>query len=1035
MYLEEATIPPHMQGALHVVRIVLAGGYAAAMLLPAWWIAGRLQERKSLPFFRMLLACGLAIAAFLTSVNLLGRFTRSATLAFVATFLIGACASASLLVRRRGELDLRPLLASWRGWIVPVLFAVVLGFPQWLLAVSTNYWDEAACSAIHLTGPNQIAEGLYPPRHNALPDVPIKYHYGVVVLAGALRWLTGLTANVTIDLVSTSLWLLIFLFIYFWLRELDLPPVAATWGSFTVPMGGGLHWLYLRRIEVYDGLSKSPPLSELVYRYDATKSWLANLVRMQQVPSLHLRNIDGSLSNLPWDTAALFEQHPVALGIALCLVALYLFTLWQGRRGIHLPLAAANVLVFAVLVLAHAVFGGVGAITACVYLLGAWLRERTLARFLRGVIFGPALAVLALLHGGMLSRGAQYGAGGFSTMRTVLGYAAGGLRGFLDWNIASYGLLIPLALLAWGLHHRARREASTESRSLFWALTIFTVFSYTVPQLMYYSSEGAGVEQYTEISKFFFSAHLGLALLSALGVGRLLRAAGHRVPGAIAWSLAVPALGVVAVAPVAFCYAASFDEDHHWRGFYRSPYLRGSVEEQMGTALGRLKHGPRDVYFDASADERVHGYLSEMLIFGGSVFTMTPSRFERTGIGFRLAEKVVADRYVQNGRLARLLPGAAEEAGCSWYYARPAEDLVFMPPVVRARFARAVAEGFFDPKLTNGKRALYEIVKSTASLDEGIERYWRPRIVSQVQGTDWDGDGTSDLLFYDLRDRKIVLTGAPDAPGSGAVRASVSLPEGPADFLGLYVGKFAGDPKVDFLMGHMKDTVYRRGVKIEDLQEYDPWGWIYRDSGNGLWQPEYEHWYWDLDVPFVADLDNDGCDSRLAYRENTGEWLLADDETLPGPKADRATQPLPFGGRFLEGTRGDLGLWSLQSGTVTLMSLTTGQTVSFQWGGREGDVLVPGDYDGDGYYEIGVWQQTNRTWYWRRPPEGPISRATFGTQTCVPLPADYDHDGKLDLAYWEPSEGKIYVSFDRGRTIGLTLTVPPHSIPAFVNML
>jgi hypothetical protein len=978
-------------------------------------------------------------------VNLIGRGTGNATLAFVATFLLGAGATAALFLLRRAEMDLRPVLSSWRAWIVPVLFAIVLGVPQWLFAVSTNFWDEAACSAIHLTGPNQVSEGVYPPRHNALPDIPIKYHYGVVILAGAVRWLTGLTANVSIDVVSTSLWLLIFLFLYFWLRELDFPPVAAMWGSVTVLIGGGLHWLYLKRIEVYDGLSKSPPLPELVYKYDAAKSWLANFLRMQAVPSLHLRNTDGSLSNLPWDTAALFEQHPVALGIALCVVALYLFTLWQRQRAVHLPLAAANVLVFAVLFLGHAVFGGVGAITASVYLAGAWLRERTRVRFVRGVLFGPAMALVALAHGGMLSRGAQYGVGGFSKMRKVLelGYAKGGLRGFLDWNIATYGLTIPLVLLAWALHHRMRRGESTEARSLFWALTIFTGFSYMVPQIMYYSSEGAGVEQYTEISKFFFSAHFGLALLSAFGVSYLLKAVPRAlsVRTAVVAGLAAPFFLIVAVAPVAFCYSAAFDESRHWRGFYRSPYFPNSIEEQMGTALAQYKHGPRDVYFDASADERVHGYLSEMLIFGGSVFTMTPSRFERTGIGFRLAEKVVADRYVQNGRLARLVPGAAEEAGCGWYYARPAEDLLFMPLIARARLAKAIAEKYFEPRLIAGKRALYEIVKSTAGLDDGIERYWRPRIVSQAKGTDWDGDGKRDLLFYDVQSRKIVV-GIPvpgGAVGEWSGWTSVSLPEaagsGADDFLGLYVGKFPGDPKVDLLMGHMKDTVYGRGTKIEDLVEYDPWGWFYRDSGNGVWQTEYAHWYWNLDVPFIADLDNDGFDSHLAYRVSTGEWLLAADKTLPGPKADKGTQPLPFGGRFLEGSRGDLGLWSMQGGSVSLLSLTTGQTATFRWGGREGDVLVPGDYDGDGYDEIGVWQQTNLTWYWKRAPDGPIAQATFGTPGCVPVPADYDHDGKVDLAYWEPSEEKIVVSFDKGRTIGATIRVPPHAIPAFVNML
>ena len=117
-----------------------------------------------------------------------------------------------------------------------------------------------------------------------------------------------------------------------------------------------------------------------------------------------------------------------------------------------------------------------------------------------------------------------------------------------------------------------------------------------------------------------------------------------------------------------------------------------------------------------------------------------------------------------------------------------------------------------------------------------------------------------------------------------------------------------------------------------------------------------------------------------------------------------------------------------------LQSVSSDQKVTFRWGGRPGDVLVPGDYDGDGYDEIDVWQQTNRTWHWRHAPEGPISQATFGTATGVPLPADYNHDGRLDLAYWEPGEGKIYVSYNLGRSVDLTIPVPPHSIPAFVNM-
>src|SRR5438552_12153115 len=113
------------------------------------------------------------------------------------------------------------LWQSRREWAGLVLVAVVLGLPQMALAFTTPYFDEAASSAIHLTAANQFAEGLFPPRHNALPYIAIKYHYGFAILSGTVRWLTGLSANVSIDIVSTFLWLFIFLFVFFWLRQLE----------------------------------------------------------------------------------------------------------------------------------------------------------------------------------------------------------------------------------------------------------------------------------------------------------------------------------------------------------------------------------------------------------------------------------------------------------------------------------------------------------------------------------------------------------------------------------------------------------------------------------------------------------------------------------------------------------------------------------------------------------------------------------------------------------------------------------------------
>jgi hypothetical protein len=232
----------------------------------------------------------------------------------------------------------------------------------------------------------------------------------------------------------------------------------------------------------------------------------------------------------------------------------------------------------------------------------------------------------------------------------------------------------------------------------------------------------------------------------------------------------------------------------------------------------------------------------------------------------------------------------------------------------------------------------------------------------------------------------------------------------------------------------MRDTEFRLGKKLEDVVEYTGWGWTYRDSNRQAWDTEYQRWLADWDIPLVADVDNDGFDNHIAYRVRTKEWLLAPNAKLPGPVAEQDSLPMPFAGRFLKGSTQDLGLWTLRRGMIILKSLTTGQQATFRWGGRPGDILVPGDYDGDGMDEIAVWQRTNKTWYWRDAPDGPISQATFGSDNGIPVPADYNHDGRLDLAYWEPREHKIFVSYNQGKSVDLVIPVPPNSIPAFVNM-
>lgn len=1034
---------------------------SAILIGPAWWLAGRLQnDQTTSPIFRLLCAVGLVLVGYIVFVNLLGLLTGNSIVAVVIYLLLNVSAIALLLWKRPLE-EFRPIgiISTWRTWIFPVVIAFICGFPQWFMAVSSPLWDEVACSSIHLTAPSQFAEGIFPPRHNALPDIGIKYHYAVTMLEGTVKLLLGISSNVAIDVVSTSLWLFTFLFIYFWFRRIKFDSLVAYWGAFATLLGGGLSWIYLPRIEAYRDLDKAPPPSTMLHNYDAAKSWLTNLINVSRVPSQHLRNADGSLSNLPWDIAAQFQQHTVALGIALTVVALYLFTNWQKRNDRSWPLLAINIVAFSVIFLGHAVFGAVSAFSSGICLLLVWLKDRTWRRFTDGLIFTAGVFVLALLSGGMMARGAQYGTGAFVTLRKTFGYWVGGFWGFFHWNIAGFGLLLLFSIVAVCLHRRRRDPEAIEQNVLFTVLTIFALFSYFIPQVVFYSSDTYGVEQYTEISKFFFSAHFALALLSAFGVAYLQARRSNEAiqtctigdalppcsilgadesPAVLPpnnqplldylqrtwrWWVFVPCLLGMAISPLLFCFTNSVDDEGKLIGFYHSSYHPNSIEEQMGDAIRRLKKTNHDVYFDASADERRHGFLSEMLNFGGSVFTMTPSRFERNGVGFRLSDEVVAKRYVQNGRMARLLPGAPEEVGCNWYYCHPLRLLSSAPVIVRSRFAKLVAEGMFNLKFSAGERALYSIDKPTADLDQRIELYWSPKIIAQTVA-DCDGDGNGDLIFYDYVAKKILCD-----------QTTINLPEGlPTEFVNLYVARFPGSTKSDFLVGRMKDTFFKFGTSASTMVEYSGWVWSYFDSKSGKWQPEYERWFWDQTAPIVADIDHSGFASHIVYNYSNDEWMMASGQIIPGPKVDRTLVPVPFAGRFLEGSDGDLGLWSIMNATVTLQTIATGKSVSFRMGGTYGYILVPGDYDGDGRDEIAVYNQEGSTWFWKHAPDGPVTTATFGTKTGIPLPWDYNHDGRLDVAYWEPSEGKIYVSFTRGKSVDLTISVPLNSIPAFVNM-
>src|SRR5262249_58865489 len=76
--------------------------------------------------------------------------------------------------------------------------------------------------------------------------------------------------------------------------------------------------------------------------------------------------------------------------------------------------------------------------------------------------------------------------------------------------------------------------------------------------------------------------------------------------------------------------------------------------------------------------------------------------------------------------------------------------------------------------------------------------------------------------------------------------------------------------------------------------------------------------------------------------------------------------------------------------------------VAKAWGGP-GYTLVPGDYDGDGKADFGLYHRATGYWYVLKSIGGYTSSivVSWGGPGFVPLPGDYDGDGHTDLGLYQ----------------------------------
>lgn len=175
------------------------------------------------------------------------------------------------------------------------------------------------------------------------------------------------------------------------------------------------------------------------------------------------------------------------------------------------------------------------------------------------------------------------------------------------------------------------------------------------------------------------------------------------------------------------------------------------------------------------------------------------------------------------------------------------------------------------------------------------------------------------------------------------------------------------------------------------------------------------------DRPIARDYDGDGITDMAVFRDgaspgNPTFWYIRQSAAgfvqrsvqwgTTGDGVNNFDTPVP--GDYDGDGKFDLAVYRFAltpANNFIILRSSDGAAQFVQWGNFNTDFILPGDYDGDGKFDFcaartGALGTSPLTWQILRSSDGGQTYRTFGITSDLPTQGDYDGDGRTDISVY-----------------------------------